>query len=74
MKISDIPATGETWAACTCGQPIFVVDRYITDYPPIPRFNPLAFIEFYRCEGGDPDDRVSECPRCGVDLDLEAIT
>jgi hypothetical protein len=75
VKITDIPDTGEMWAACiACGEPILVVDRYITDRPPIPRFNPLAFIEFYTDEGGDPDTRVAECPKCGAWLDLDNPT
>lgn len=69
MKITDIPDTGTIWAACSCGQPVLVVDRYITDRPPIP---PVTIIEFYSDAGGDPDTRLIECPRCDEWLDLEA--
>jgi hypothetical protein len=74
MNLTDIPITGIVWAICACGQPILVTDRYLTDYPPIPRFDPLAFIEFYRDTGGDPDDRITECPRCDAWLDLKVLT
>jgi hypothetical protein len=73
MNIIDIPANGIAEAVCTCGQLVVVVDRYLTDRPPIPRFNPMAFIQFYRDEFGDPDDLILECPGCGEWLDLTVL-
>lgn len=74
MKITDIPSSGHATVRCVCGEPVVVVDRYITDYPPIPRRWPEMFIEFYRDRYCDPDDRLSECPRCGEWLDLATVT
>ena len=58
---------------CRCGAcrlPMVVVDRYATDYPPIPW---VDLVEFYIASGGDPDDRITECPRCWAELDLSTI-
>ncbi len=59
--------------SCECGWSndgrLIIVDRYATDFPPIPRGNGLGFLEIYRDDGMDPDDRVSECPCCGEFLD-----
>lgn len=74
MTVDDIPSSGSCQVACgACGRRVIVVDRYVTDWPPIPRFNPEAFVEFYSDWGGDPDDRVSECPGCGDCLDLDTV-
>lgn len=53
------------------GGSLEIVDRYSTDYPPIPRFDADAFVEVYRAPGGDPDDRIIECESCGETLDRE---
>lgn len=47
-----------------------IVDRYSTDYPPIPR---VDIIEVYRDSGGDPDDRIIECENCGNYLDRDTV-
>lgn len=60
---------------CDCSQLLIVVDRYVTDYPPIPRGkNPESFVEFYLDDGGDPDDLVSQCPSCEMDLELAVVS
>lgn len=62
--------------ACECGWDndgrLVLVDRYATDFPPIPHFSIDAFIEVYRDSGGDPDDRLHECPECSRELDRHA--
>ena len=50
------------------GGRLILVDRYATDFPPIPHFSVDAFVEFYLDRGGDPDDRVVDCPDCGDEL------
>lgn len=52
---------------------LVLVDRYLTDWPPIPRFNPRAFLEVYRDSGGDPDDRNPTCDGCGLDLEPDSV-
>jgi hypothetical protein len=72
MNIAEIPASGKAKVACiVCGEQVVVVDRYKTDYPPIPW---TELIEFYRDEAGDPDDRLLECPGCGEGLYLDTVS
>lgn len=52
---------------------LVLVDRYLTDYPPIPRHKPEAFLEVYRDDGGDPDDRNPTCDGCGLDLEPDTV-
>lgn len=47
-----------------------VVDRYETDFPPVPRGTGSSFLELYLDTGHDPDDRVVECFECGNHLDV----
>lgn len=62
--------TGILSVRCTCGWSadgdLIVVDRWITDFPPIPK---TPIIEFYS-DPIDPESRLSECPNCGGPLDL----
>lgn len=67
---------GELPVACAgCGwdndRTLTLIDRYATDYPPVPRGNGDRFIEAYRDTGGDPDDRISFCPKCDTYLDRD---
>lgn len=50
---------------------LVLVDRYETDYPPVPRGDGTSFLELYHTPGGDPDDRIGECgnPDCAADLE-----
>lgn len=74
MKLYEIGKTGQAWVLCDCGQLLVAVDRYVTDFPPIPHTNPESFVEFYLDDGGDPDDRVIQCPSCEDDLELAGVT
>lgn len=58
---------------CAYGAALGVaVDRYASDHPPIPYRGPI--VEVYTGPGGDPDDRLAECPACGEPLDnLDAL-
>lgn len=74
MKLRELGKTGRAWVLCNCGQLLVAVDRYVTDFPPIPRGkNPESFVEFYLDEGGDPDDLVSQCPACEDYLELASV-
>lgn len=76
MKLAELEPTGSAAVVCVdCGYgPFFVVDRYLTDWPPIPRGrHPESFVEFYIDDVGDPDDRFSECPQCDRLLELDAV-
>lgn len=78
MELSELRDRGEIPVACGgCGWDnkgrLILVDRYITDYPPIPRISVDSFIEFYIDEGGDPDDRIIQCPACDDDIRREQV-
>jgi hypothetical protein len=47
------------------GGRLTLVDRWVTDYPPIPYTGPI--VEVY-ADGGDPESRVIECGQCDGDL------
>lgn len=51
------------------GGTLTIVDRYSTDYPPIPRGDGDSFVEVYTDPNMDPDDRIHECHDCEVYLD-----
>lgn len=50
---------------------LHAVDRYASDYPPIPYTGPI--LECYGDTVADPDQRVIECEDCGGPLDLETL-
>ncbi len=61
---------GQVKVACVCGHELMLVDRYVTDYPPIPH---IEMIEFYDGDSMDPDDHVQECPSCGEYLETDEV-
>ena len=68
----ELRGRGEIPVACgECGFDhggrMTLVDRWVTDYPPIPYTGPI--VEVYLDTYGDPDDHVHECPECQVYLD-----
>jgi hypothetical protein len=70
MSAQVNPRTGMVLVSCgecgwNAGGTLVMVDRWITDYPPIPY---VKLIEFYRDGFGDPDDRVNECPICFAEI------
>lgn len=63
-------STGVTHVRCRdCGWSndgrLVLVDRWITDYPPIPYTGPI--LELYLDEDMDPDGRIVDCNVCGCD-------
>ncbi len=70
-------AAGSLAVRCRCGfdnrGTLTMVDRYSTDFPPVPRGDGQSFIEVYRDGAGDPDDRLSECPKCGDPFDRDTM-
>lgn len=75
----ELYQAGELKVRCLCGWDndgkLIIVDRYATDAPPGPRgSNPASWHEVYLDWGGDPDDRVDECPNCGESLDVDHLT
>lgn len=75
-KVTKVdPKTGTALVICECGWSnegrLIMVDRYITDHPPIPTRGTM--IELYLDHVCDPDDRVSACPECGNALDETTV-
>jgi len=71
--LSQLRAGYPAHCACPrCRYRFVAIDRYASDAPPGPRgSHPERWIEFYRDEIFDPDDRLHECPGCGEELSME---
>lgn len=70
MKERDVVKVACPQCGWTADGELHIVDRYLTDYPPIPRGNGMSFLEL-RID--DPERHISECDRCEACLDVGEV-